>query len=123
MIRSVNGTPRLKRKRLRSVTPSDGGHANGNDEYLRSPLAKRKKLAADRSGFSRLKEGITADELAETASNGSTRGSPKLPMEEPVDEVYEDGGDEEDEEEEEDGEGEEEEEEDDFLARDLQDWG
>ena len=115
MIRSVNGTPRLKRKRLRSVTPSDGGHANGNDE--RSPLAKRKKLAAERSGFSRLKEGITADELAETASNGSAHASPKLPMEESVDEEYEDSDDDDDEV------VEDVEEEDDFLARDFQDWG
>lgn len=115
MIRSVNGSPRLKRKRLRSVTPSDGGHANGNDKYLRSPLAKRKKLAAERSGFSRLKEGITADELAETASNGSAHASPKSPMEETVDEEYEDSDDDEL--------VDEVDEEDDFLARDFQDWG
>ena len=115
MIRGVNGTPR-KRKRLRSVTPSDGGHANGNDQYLRSPLAKRKKLAAERSGFSRLKEGITADELAETASNGLAPVSQKLPVEESVDEEYDDSDDDEDV-------VEDVEEEEDFLARDFEDWG
>jgi RNA polymerase II subunit A-like phosphatase len=113
MNRSTNNTPRLKRKRLRSVTPSDGGHANGNDDYhLHSPLAKRKRLAADRLGYSRLKEGITAYELAETANNGSTLASPRMPIEETVDEGFEDSDDEE------------EEDEDDFLARELEEeWG
>jgi RNA polymerase II subunit A-like phosphatase len=75
----------MKRKRLRSVTPSDGG-PNGVDEgqsdALRSPLAKRKKLAASRSGASRLKVAVTADELADTESlsDRSRKPSPLLPI-------------------------------------------
>jgi RNA polymerase II subunit A-like phosphatase len=57
---STNNTPRMRRKRMRSVTPSDLQSQNGDDS-LRSPLAKRKKLALDRS--SRLKQGTTAEEL------------------------------------------------------------
>lgn len=61
---SASSTPsRRKRKRLRSVTPSDAGSAGDKDE-LRSPLAKRKKLTQERSG-TRLKEAITAEELEE----------------------------------------------------------
>lgn len=111
-------TPRLKRKRLRSSTPSDGGGgpSNRTDEALQSPLAKRKKLAAERTGYSRLKEGITAEELTmmdETASNGSRRSSPKIIAHENVDDQDGEGDDEE-----------EEEEEDDFLARELEEeWG
>jgi len=91
----VNTTPRTKRKRLRSSTPSD--------DELRSPLAKRRKLAADRN--SRLKEGITAEEL-EWNGEKKRRG------------LVDDSVQAEDEEVEED------EFEDDFLARDLQEeWG
>ena len=36
---------------------------NGNKDTLRSPLAKRKKLAADRTGASRLKDSISANDL------------------------------------------------------------
>jgi RNA polymerase II subunit A-like phosphatase len=60
---SPSSTPR-KRKRLRSLTPSEIG-VNGNKDSLRSPLAKRKKLAADRTGSSRLKDSISADDLVE----------------------------------------------------------
>ncbi|KAJ8514480.1 hypothetical protein ONZ45_g7970 [Pleurotus djamor] len=61
---SVNGTPRLGRKRLRSVTPSEGGFdIPDKDDILRSPLAKRKKLAFDRSKFSKLKEAFSADDF------------------------------------------------------------
>ena len=58
----TNAPPKAKRKRLRSLTPSEIG-MNGNDDVLRSPLAKRKKLSADRSGASRLKEAISAKDL------------------------------------------------------------
>lgn len=114
-------TPRLKRKRLRSITPSDGGGVPSSskiDEGLQSPLAKRKKLAAERTGYSRLKEGITADELLatkdETGSNGSRQPSPKSIAQENVDDQEDEGDDE----------SEDEESEDDFLARELEEeWG
>lgn len=118
---SVINSPRLNRKRLRSVTPSDGGGsqngAGGRDD-LRSPLSKRKKLAADRTGYSRLKETISADELVFGGSEGggepsrARAASPKMVMK---DEMEEDDDDDEDEEDEE---------EDDFLARALEEeWG
>ncbi|TFK26667.1 hypothetical protein FA15DRAFT_263986 [Coprinopsis marcescibilis] len=66
-IASATSSPRLKRKRLRSATPSDIGPEDR--ELLRSPLAKRKKIALERSGLSRLKEGVTAfDLVSETGS-------------------------------------------------------
>ena len=88
------------------------------DEGLQSPLAKRKKLAAERTGYSRLKEGITADELLatkdETGSNGSRQPSPKSIAQENVDDQEDEGDDE----------SEDEESEDDFLARELEEeWG
>lgn len=111
----TNLTPR-KRKRLRSITPSETT-VNGNKDSLRSPLAKRKKLAAARSGASRLKDSISAGDLA---------GSEKLLL---ADSTKEDLR-EEDEEEEEASEDDEEEEieegdiDDDFLAGALEeDWG
>ena len=113
-------TPRLKRKRLRSTTPSDGGGGPSSEGFkLQSPLAKRKKLAAERTGYSKLKEGITADDLLatkdETASNGSS-SSPKVVANEHMDDQEGEGDDEEEEEEED--------EEDDFLARELEEeWG
>jgi RNA polymerase II subunit A C-terminal domain phosphatase len=58
-----NSSPK-KRKRLRSLTPSEIG-VNGNNDSLRSPLSKRKKLAAERTGASRLKDSISADDLVE----------------------------------------------------------
>jgi RNA polymerase II subunit A-like phosphatase len=55
---------------------------NGNNDGLRSPLAKRKKLSADRSGTSKLKEAISAkdleghgDEPATPSENGKHRPS------------------------------------------------
>ena len=99
---SVNNSPKLGKKRLRSVTPSDGGR--GANDLLGSPLAKRKKLAADRTGYSRLKDSISANDLASERTN-----SPQ------PDEGMEEGDEEEEEEEEE---------EDDFLARELEEeWG
>lgn len=117
---SPNTTPRLKRKRLRSVTPSDGGTNGVGDRHgdvLRSPLAKRKKLAASRSGTSKLKEAVTADELVDTESlsDHSRRPSPLLSTpfmsfeEGAEDDEYADDGDDED---------------DDWLAHELEvDWG
>jgi RNA polymerase II subunit A-like phosphatase len=91
------------------------------DEGLQSPLAKRKKLAAERTGYSRLKEGITADELLaakdETASNGSRRSSssPKVIAQENIDDQEVEGDDEDEDEDSS---------EDDFLARELEEeWG
>ncbi|KAJ7103031.1 hypothetical protein B0H15DRAFT_810663 [Mycena belliarum] len=72
---------RLKRKRLRSVTPSaDGTLGNGTRDVLRSPLAKRKKVAAERTGYSKLKEAISAEDVhgggagAGTQRQGSVEG-------------------------------------------------
>lgn len=59
---------------------------NGNDDALRSPLAKRKKVAAERSGASKLKEAITATDLDEEAPLeifGSRVGTPP-PAERPT---------------------------------------
>lgn len=68
---------------MRSLTPSEIGARNGADaDVLRSPLAKRKKLAADRSGASPLKEAFTAEQLHVTSRrtsedlSGSRRSSP-----------------------------------------------
>ncbi|KAF7338557.1 hypothetical protein MVEN_02081900 [Mycena venus] len=63
---SAPTTPtRQKRKRMRSLTPgsADGVNGSGTRDALGSPLAKRKKVAAERTGYSKLKEAITADEL------------------------------------------------------------
>ena len=109
------------------MTPSDGGggpsrSSSKTDEDLQSPLSKRKRLAAERTGYSRLKEGITAEDLLastkdETASNGSRQSSPKIIAHENMDDQEGEGDDEEEEEDEED-------EEDDFLARELEEeWG
>jgi RNA polymerase II subunit A C-terminal domain phosphatase len=118
---SANNTPRPRRKRIRSVTPEGGasGAVNGNgqdNDGLRSPLAKRKKLAAERTGSSRLKEAFTADDLQVTkgVQSGGDRVVSSTSSGSGMDEADEDDGDDE----------EEEEEEDDFLARDLQEeWG
>ncbi|KAL5535724.1 FCP1 [Sanghuangporus sanghuang] len=60
------GSLRPERKRLRSVTPSEPGQI---PDELRSPLAKRKRVAADRSGMSKLKTAVSADELTTTAGD------------------------------------------------------
>ncbi|KAF9245912.1 hypothetical protein BU15DRAFT_70971 [Melanogaster broomeanus] len=111
---SRNSTPRHKRKRPRSVTPSESGNSGLQQDILRSPLSKRKKLAASRTGSSKLKEAFTADEVAfarrsRSRSNSLVRESLGLPS--PVNEYDEDEGDDEDEDE-------------DFLARELgEEWG
>ncbi|KAF7359453.1 RNA polymerase II subunit A C-terminal domain phosphatase [Mycena sanguinolenta] len=109
---------RQKRKRMRSLTPgsADGVNGSGTPDSLGSPLAKRKKVAAERTGASKLKEAITAKDLpsddaqigaeAQVASPGSQASSEV--MQEEADEDEEDGDDEED----------------DFLARELEEeWG
>ncbi len=121
---STTSTPRLKRKRVRSITPSDTASVNGADsDALRSPLAKRKKLALERSGASRLKEGITAEQLKTTPKKGSdedddsTRSQRSSPL---------NGGADEDEDDDDgtDGGSEYNMVEDDFLARELEEeWG
>ncbi|KZT08553.1 uncharacterized protein LAESUDRAFT_735745 [Laetiporus sulphureus 93-53] len=64
---SPTSSPKEKRKRLRSQTPSDSSEQNGalsaDTDELRSQLAKRRKIAAERSGTSKLKEAITAADL------------------------------------------------------------
>ena len=102
---------RRTRKRLRSVTPSEGG-VNGEgsrtQDVVRLPLAKRKKLVADRSGFSKLKEAITAEDLDEAGAEEVVELPPRSAEEELTEE----------------GEGDEEDEEDDFLTRELgEEWG
>ena len=108
----------MKRKRVRSVALSEGstiGSTNGSSrdgDELRSPLAKRKKLAAERTGYSRLKEAFTAGDLQVTKGVQSQSGRVVSAASSGMTEADEDDGDDE------------EEEEDDFLARDLQEeWG
>ncbi|KAH7885992.1 hypothetical protein F5I97DRAFT_2024738 [Phlebopus sp. FC_14] len=112
---SWNSTPRLKRKRLRSATPSESGNGTveSQQDILRSPLSKRKRLAASRSGTSKLKETFTADEVASVRRTWSRTNSPQrstspYSVPSPVDEDDADeGGDD-----------------DDFLARELgEEWG
>lgn len=102
-------------------------NGGSKDDGLRSPLAKRKKLAADRTGYSRLKEAITADDLQEHPSEAERKGISKedekgggriVSMSSAASTVDEDmeGGDDDGDEEEEDD--------DDFLARELEEeWG
>jgi RNA polymerase II subunit A C-terminal domain phosphatase len=99
------------------VTPSENGYT-GERDILRSPLAKRKKLAAERTGYSKLKEAITADDLLDDteAEANSEKGKSRAaalssPKEEDMEEDEDEGEDDADDE-------------DDFLARELEeDWG
>jgi RNA polymerase II subunit A-like phosphatase len=98
------------------VTPSEiVANGGGQDTALRSPLSKRKKLAAERTGYSKLKQAISADELRETTPSKETE-SYVVPVETTKESTVEDEDDEDDEEYEED---------DDFLARELggEAWG
>ncbi|CAL1694574.1 unnamed protein product [Somion occarium] len=122
VVSSTTSTPRRTRKRLRSITPSDGGLRS---DVLRSPLAKRKKVAAERSGASRLKETFSAGDLTvdgPTDEDRKTSSKVTTPRDDAIDECgEEEGGEEEEEEEETDGVIDDD---DDFLARELgQDWG
>lgn len=117
------------------MTPSELALTNGTDaerDVLRSPLAKRKKIALDRSGSSKLKEAITADELEGLPVSAGE--PPLLSLEATLSQAMDqDGGDgrEEEDEDEEDEDGEEGSDEDgamddddDFLARELEaEWG
>ena len=104
------GTPRRERKRLRSLTPSEVGSLQ---DALRSPLAKRKKIAASRSGLSPLKETLNAKDFERDENVDSDDSRPTTPTPQRGNDAL---GEEEDEEEEE-SEGEEID--DDFLAREL----
>ena len=95
----------MRRKRLRSITPSEAGLNSGEDDYLlRSPLSKRKKLAKERQNASKLKESISSEEFGRYAL--PTVPSPREEDEEEGDEEEESifGDDDED----------------DFLARELE---
>jgi RNA polymerase II subunit A C-terminal domain phosphatase len=98
-------TPRMRRKRLRSLTPSEAGLNSSEDDYLlRSPLSKRKKLAKERQNASKLKESIISEEFGRYAL--PTVPSPREEDEEDGDEDEESiFGDDDD---------------DDFLARELE---
>jgi len=117
VVSSVSNSPKLNRKRLRSVTPSESGmNGDNNQDSLHSPLSKRKKLAAERTGYSKLKQTINADDLEVVPVPAEQTGS-RLASVGPADEsAMED---------EDDDEGDEEYEDDDFLARELgeEDWG
>ena len=118
----AGSSSRTRRKRLRSLTPSERWNGDDDDE-LRSPLSKRKRIAAERSGMSRLKESLTAgdendeEEEDDVAMRSSQVGTPRRASGDESDEDDEDddmddssdSGDED---------------EDDFLARELEeDWG
>ena len=112
-------TPPLKRKRNRSITPlemgkgTNGNAAGADDDVLRSPLAKRKKLAAERTGYSRLKVAVTADDLVQHDSGMEDAVAKRVSIPKVV-EMEEDG----------DGDDEEEDEDEDFLACELEEeWG
>ncbi|THV06613.1 hypothetical protein K435DRAFT_815972 [Dendrothele bispora CBS 962.96] len=124
VISSSNNTPKkTKRKRLRSLTPSEAGINGGDNDVLRSPLSKRKKLAADRSGYSKLKEAISAEELRPEAGSVKTQSDDgssdervtptKATKENNNEEVDDDGYEEEDDDDD-----------DDFLAKEMEEeWG
>ncbi|OSD03375.1 hypothetical protein PYCCODRAFT_1409741 [Trametes coccinea BRFM310] len=122
IISSANSTPRRKRKRMRSITPSEAGSLNGADpDVLRSPLAKRKKLAADRSGASRLKEAFTAEELSRVADDDDDNTGGRSSRSSPINGSAEEAGDYGEDYE---GTDDEMDDEDDFLARELEEeWG
>lgn len=101
-------TPRMRRKRLRSLTPSEAGLNSGDDDLLRSPLSKRKKLAKERQNSSRLKESIISPE-----EFGHRYALPTVPS--PREEDEEDGN-----EEVESIFGDDDDDDDDFLARELE---
>jgi len=98
-------TLRNRRKRLRSRTPSEAGLNPSDDDLLRSPLSKRKKLAKERQKTSKLKESISSEQFNQYAL-------PTVPS--PLAEDEEDDEDEEDESIFGDGDD------DDFLARELE---
>ncbi|KAJ6500358.1 hypothetical protein C8R45DRAFT_65616 [Mycena sanguinolenta] len=109
---------RQKRKRMRSVTPgsADGVNGSGTRDSLGSPLAKRKKVAAERTGASKLKEAITAKDLPSDDAQNAAEAQVPSPGSQASSEVMQEGDDED-----EDGDDDDE---DDFLARELEEeWG
>ncbi|TDL28166.1 hypothetical protein BD410DRAFT_870451 [Rickenella mellea] len=104
--------PGRTRKRLRSLTPSENRSSHLDDEdILRSPLAKRKKMAAERSGLSKLKEGISISDISSAREKGTQEQRASTPTVQDQDKAGED----EDEDDSEDGDDE-----DDFLTRELE---
>lgn len=90
---------------------------DGDRDVLRSPLAKRKKMVADRSGQSKLKEAFSVEDFptGDDKADGAKASKSSTPTS--LDKTEGDNGDDEDE-------GEDENDEDDFLARELgEDWG
>lgn len=84
MYLSCFSTPKSKRKRLRSVTPPEANSpvSSTGDLLLRSPLAKRKKLSADRLGAgSKLRESHTISAPDFITSAGSSRAASLSPSE------------------------------------------
>lgn len=80
----VSSTPRSKRKRLRSLTPSEANSVvpSLGDPALRSPLSKRKKLSADRFGAgSKLRESLTVPPSGSTTSAQGSRAGSLAPSE------------------------------------------
>ncbi|KAI9512484.1 hypothetical protein F5148DRAFT_1279614 [Russula earlei] len=98
---SAPSSPRTRRKRLRSLTPSEAGLNASDDDLLRSPLSKRKKLAKDRQNASKLKESISPEEFA-PPTVPSPREEDEEEDEEDDESIFGDGF------------------EDDFLARELE---
>jgi len=76
-------TPRSKRKRLRSFTPSEANSpvSSTGDPLLRSPLSKRKKLSADRFGAGSKLETHTIPAPDFVASARSSRAGSLAPSE------------------------------------------
>ena len=67
------------------MTPSDGSAGNLSDsDYLRSPLAKRKKIAADRSGSSKLKETFSAADVMTQSDSDRSMSAIPIPEVEPT---------------------------------------
>jgi len=127
IISSAASSPRNRRKRLRSLTPSEVG-LNGRvaSDVLRSPLAKRKKLAADRSGNSKLKEAFTADELAKrgTPTTSEQDGTESEPAQKGSSPAERDEDDTDDSDDSDDDNNTPMDDDDDFLARELEEeWG
>ena len=80
---SLFSTPRSKRKRLRSFTPSEVNSAvsSTGDPLLRSPLSKRKKLSVDRFGAGSKLETQTIPAPDFVASAQSSRAGSLAPSE------------------------------------------
>ncbi|KAI9570383.1 hypothetical protein HD554DRAFT_2321490 [Boletus coccyginus] len=108
---SPNSSPRPQRKRLRSVTPTENGITDPQQDVLRSPLSKRKKFASNRTGTVEAEGSIHRYRNCFPAAVENRSRSRSLTMESPVASLPSLAD-------------EDEEEDDDFLARELgEDWG